>query len=573
MEINWIIKPEGDSKIVENLSQSINVSNRIANLLVQRNITNYDQAKAFFRPSLDNLYNPFLMQDMHKAVDRLNMAVNNNERILVYGDYDVDGTTSVALIYSFLQKRHSNIDYYIPDRYAEGYGISYKGIDYADDNDCSLIIALDCGIKANKKIDYANNKNIDFIICDHHTPGNQIPKAVAVLDPKRADCNYPYKELSGCGVGFKLLQAFCINNKLPIKELWYYLDLVAVSIGSDIVEITGENRILAYFGLKILNSKPCVGLQALKINSGFEDKEMTISDVVFKIGPQINAAGRIKSGRDAVKLLIEKDPEYAQDLGFAIKSYNEERKNIEKTITDEAFAMLAADSLCEQKKSTVLFNKNWHKGVIGIVASRVIEHYYKPTIILTESNGMATGSARSVSGFDLYSAIDKCSNLLESFGGHKHAAGLTLKIEKLEAFTQKFEKEVSAVITADQLIPKIQIDEILDFANIKNSFFNVLRQFAPFGPGNMSPIFMSEDIQNTGYSRIVGKTEEHVKFDIMDKDNYKFSGIGFSMADKFSIIEKEKFNICYSVEENEFMGETRLQLRIRDVKQTINFTS
>ncbi len=566
MTNKWIIKPQGNSELVENLSKELNINKHIANMLVQRNITTFDEAKDFFRPSLEKLHDPFLMQDMQKAVDRLNTALTANERILVYGDYDVDGTTSVALMYSFLSTLHQNIDYYIPDRYDEGYGISYKGIDYASETNCSLIIALDCGIKANAKVDYATPKGIDFIICDHHTPSEELPQAVAVLDPKRRDCNYPYKELSGCGVGFKLLQALTIQNNYSREKLWQYLDLLVVSIASDIVYITGENRILAHYGLKQLNTEPRTGLKALIDNSEFGDKVMNISDVVFNIGPQINAAGRIESGKSAVKLLIEQNKSEANELALKIKTHNQQRKDLDRKITEEALSIIAASPAMQKRKSTVLYKEDWHKGVIGIVASRVIEHHYKPTIVLTKSKGMATGSARSVAGFDLYSAIDACSDLLESFGGHKHAAGLTLKIENIEKFTQQFEYEVSTRITDEQLTPKILIDDVIKLSDITPKFYRIMKQFAPFGPGNMSPVYASENISDTGYSRLVGKTKEHVKFDLIDEDDIRFGGIGFSMSDKFPIIEKRKFALCYSVEENEFMGNTSLQLRVRDVK-------
>ncbi len=569
MTNKWIIKPQGNQQLVGNLSKELNINKHIANMLVQRNVTTFDEAKDFFRPSLEKLHNPFLMQDMQKAVDRLNTALYANERILVYGDYDVDGTTSVALMYSFLRELHKNIDYYIPDRYDEGYGISYKGIDYAAETNCSLIIALDCGIKANAKVDYATQKGIDFIICDHHTPSDEIPQAIAVLDPKRSDCNYPYKELSGCGVGFKLLQALTIYNNYSIENLWQYLDLLVVSIASDIVHITGENRILAHYGLKQLNTEPRIGLKALISNSDLGDKVMNISDIVFNVGPQINAAGRIESGKSAVKLLIEQDQSYASELALKIKTHNQQRKDLDRKITEEALTIIAESPAMQKRKSTVLYEEDWHKGVIGIVASRVIEHHYKPTIVLTKSKGMATGSARSVAGFDLYSAIDACSDLLESFGGHKHAAGLTLKIENIEKFTQQFEYEVSTRITDEQLVPKILIDDVIKLSDITPKFYRIMKQFAPFGPGNMSPIYASEKVSDTGYSRLVGKTQEHVKFDLIDENDIRFGGIGFFMSDKFSIIAKNEFALCYSIEENEFMGNTSLQLRVRDVKTSM----
>jgi len=567
MKHKWNVKPDGDNEIVGRLSKELNVRKSIANMLVQRGITTFEQARDFFRPSLNNLHDPFLMKDMEKAVARLNQALNKNERILIYGDYDVDGTTSVALVYSFLKEIHENIDFYIPDRYSEGYGISFKSIDYAIENKINLVIALDCGIKANEKIEYANSKKIDFIICDHHTPGDLIPETVAVLDPKRTDCSYPFKDLSGCGVGFKFLQAISIDRKMPMEMLWEYLDLVAVSIASDIVGITGENRILASFGLKSLNESPRMGLQAMIKTAGIDGRDISISDVVFKIGPRINAAGRIESGRSAVKLLIEENEEFAAEMSNKINVHNETRQNLDRIITQEALGMINADEVLKSRKSTVLFNKKWHKGVIGIVASRLIENYYRPTVVLTESMGFATGSARSVEGFDLYAAVDHCSDLLESFGGHMHAAGLTMKLENLDKFIKKFEKFVSDTITPEQLIPQINIDERIDFAEITPQFFRIMNQFSPFGPGNMSPIYLTEHVRDNGYTRIIGKTEEHLKLDLIDVQNSKQQGIGFFMANYYKLIKENKnFNICYSIEENEFNGKVTLQLRLRDIQ-------
>ncbi len=569
MQYKWLIKQAASPEEIENIKPERDVSITILNMLVQRGIKSREEAKSFFYPDLDNLHNPFLMKDMDKAIARLEKAFENNERILVYGDYDVDGTTSVAMVYSFLKKIHENIDYYIPDRYTEGYGISFKGIDYAEENACSLIIALDCGIKANEKIDYANNKSIDFIICDHHTPGEVIPAAVAVLDPKRTDCTYPYKELSGCGVGFKLLQAFCLKRNIQITLLYDLLDLVAVSIASDIVEITGENRILAYFGLKKINQNPRTGIKAIIETSGHKASELSISDIVFKVGPRINAAGRIASGRSAVKLLIEENVEFAAEMSDKINKHNETRQNLDRSITEEALGMIESDEKLKAKRSTVLFGPGWHKGVVGIVASRVIESYYKPTIILTESNGLATGSARSVNGFDLYQAIDSCSDLLCNFGGHKHAAGLSMKIEDLGIFTERFEKYVSQNIKEDQLMPKIEIDQCIVFSEINNKFFQLIKRFAPFGPGNMAPVYMSEKIMDSGGSRLVGKTEEHLRFELKDGTGNKFTGIGFFMKEHLKLIKENRpFNICYTIEENEFNGQTSLQLRIRDVQVT-----
>jgi len=567
MKYRWNIKPDGDAALVDKLCRELNVKWSIANMLVQRGITSFEEARDFFRPSLDKLHDPFLMKDMDKAVSRLNQALTANERILIYGDYDVDGTTSVALVYSFLREIHQNIDFYIPDRYTEGYGISFKSVEYAIENKIDLVIALDCGIKANDKISYANENKIDFIICDHHTPGEHLPDAYAVLDPKRDDCNYPFKDLSGCGVGFKFLQAFSIENKLSFDKLWEYLDLVVVSIASDIVGITGENRILASFGLKSLNKSPRTGLMAMIKIAGLEGKEITISDVVFKIGPRINAAGRIESGRSAVKLLIEENKEFAQEMCDKINTHNETRQSLDRNITEEALGMINSDEMLQNKRSTVLFNKGWHKGVIGIVASRLIENYYRPTVILTESMGFATGSARSVDGFDLYAAVDYCSDLLESFGGHKHAAGLTLKVENLKKFENKFEEYVSQNITNDQLIPRINIDERIDFAEITPQFFRIMNQFGPFGPGNMSPIYLTEHVRDAGYSRIVGKTEEHLKLDMIDEHDSPQQGIGFFISDLYQLVKDNKpFNICYSIEENEFNGKITLQLKIRDIQ-------
>ncbi len=568
MESKWVLKPEGNSEMVERIEKELNVSKVIANMLVQRGMETFDEAKAFFRPELDHLHDPYLMKDMDKAIARINRALEKNEKILVYGDYDVDGTTSVALVYSFLKEIHSNIDYYIPDRYSEGYGISYKGIDFADENSFDLVIALDCGIKAVEKIEYANNKGVDFVICDHHNPGENIPQAVAVLDPKRKDCAYPYKELSGCGVGFKLLQALTIKNELNFDNLLSFLDLVAVSIASDIVPITGENRILAYYGLKRLNESPRLGLKSIIEITGLMKKEIGISDCVFKIGPRINAAGRIESGRSAVELLVAENKEYAWEMSRKINEINETRQNFDRNITEEALSIINESSELQEGKSTVLYKEDWHKGVIGIVASRVIEHFYKPTVILTKSNGKATGSARSVAGFDLYSAIEACSDLLENFGGHKHAAGLTMKPENVEKFRLKFESEVARTITPDQLVPKIKIDAQLSFTKITPKFYRIIKQFSPFGPGNMSPVYVTENVSDSGYSKAVGQEETHLKLDVVDESRARMQGIAFSMAEDYlpSIKQKKDFDICYSIEENEYMGRTSLQLRVREIK-------
>ncbi len=566
MKNKWIIKTKADLNKVEYISTLLNIDTILSTLLVHRGIENFEQAKTFFRPNINDLHDPFLMKDIDLGVNRIEKAIKNNEKILIYGDYDVDGTTSVALVYLFLSNFYNNIDFYVPDRYKEGYGISLKGIDYASENNISLIIALDCGIKAVDEIKYANKKNIDFIICDHHTQGNIIPEAIAVIDPKQKNCNYPYKELSGCGVGYKLLQAYSIKNNIPNSVLNKYIDLVLVSIASDIVPITGENRILAFWGLKKINANPLIGLKSLIDISQASDKEISISDCVFKIGPRINAAGRIKSARSAIELLISENKELANEIAETINQLNTERKELDKKITEEALEIIISDDKLIKQKTTVLYKNDWHKGVIGIVASRLIETYHRPTIVLTESKGMLTGSARSVYGFDLYNAIDSCNELLESFGGHMYAAGLTLKLENFEKFKTKFEKVVSETITPEQLIPKINIDASIDFNIITPKFYRILKQFAPFGPENMSPVFMSKNVKDTGYSKIVGATKEHLKLDVKDVNNDRISGIGFSFADYYPIVSKSNFDICYAISENEYMGLSKLQLMVKDIK-------
>jgi single-stranded-DNA-specific exonuclease len=568
MEKYWKIKEGGCRADIEKLIYELKISHVLANLLIQRSITNYDLAKEFFRPSLENLHDPFLMKDMDAAVHRLDDATSNGEKILIYGDYDVDGTTSVAMTYSFLKKFYSNIDYYIPDRYTEGYGISAKGIDYAADNHVSLIIALDCGIKAVEKISYAKSKGIDFIICDHHTPGEKLPDAAAVLDPKRSNCPYPYKELSGCGVGFKLLQAFSTRRNIPPDILLDYIDLLAVSIASDIVPITGENRILTCYGLKKLQDNPCIGLTAIKHVAGLEDRPLVVEDIVFRIGPRINAAGRMESGKQAVDLLISNNPEEAFVLCDKINVHNQTRRNIDKIITEEAIKNIK-QSEKRYKYSTVLFNPEWHKGVVGIVASRLIETYYRPTIILTESNGFATGSARSVDGFDLYEAINACSDLLESFGGHMYAAGLTLKKDNVQKLRDRFEEVVKETITPEQLVPQINIDAELNFGDITPKFYRVLKQFEPFGPGNLNPVFFAENVADNGQGRRVGASGEHLKLNLIQEENpfNDVPAIAFGQGDKFNkITNGNTFDIAYSITENHFRGETSLQLNIKDIK-------
>ena len=568
MEKYWKIKESGQRSDIDKLVYELNINYVLANLLVQRDIRTFDQAREFFRPSLENLHNPFLMKDMEAAANRIVEAIERKEKILIYGDYDVDGTTSVALTYSFLKNYYDNIDYYIPDRYTEGYGISTKGIDYAATRKVGLIIALDCGIKAVEKIDYAKKKSIDFIICDHHTPGDKLPDAVAVLDPKRADCEYPYKELSGCGVGFKLLQAYSAKNNISFDELLEYIDLVAVSIASDIVPITGENRILTYFGLKKLEESPCTGLKAIKCISGIEDRPLTVEDVVFRIGPRINAAGRMESGKQAVDLLISQNADEAFVLCDKINTHNQTRRNIDKNITEEAIKEI--EKLGENfKYSHVLYNPTWHKGVVGIVASRLIESYYKPTIVLTESNGFATGSARSVDGFDLYEAINECSELLESFGGHMYAAGLTLKKENVQALRERFELIVSEKITPEQQIPQIDIDAELNFSNITDKFYRILKQFEPFGPGNMNPVFFAENVSDNGQGRKVGAGGEHLKLNLIQEENpfNDIPAIAFGQGHKFEkTTQGNTFDIAYTITENHFRGQTTIQLNIKDIK-------
>jgi len=568
MEKVWKIKDNGFDKDIGKLSKELNIDLVFSTLLVQRGVRTYEQAEAFFNPDIKDLYDPFLMADMDKAVERIEKAISNKEKILVYGDYDVDGTTSVAMVYSFFKKHYNKLEYYIPDRYNEGYGISFKGIEYAALNRFKLIIALDCGIKAIEKIEYAKDKGIDFIVCDHHTPGDILPDAVAVLDPERKNCKYPFKYLSGCGVGFKLLHAYSLKNEIPFDELTQYLDLVAVSIASDIVPLIDENRILAHYGLKKLNNNPCEGLKAIISCSGIEDKQIAIDDIVFKISPRINAAGRIKSGKQAVDLLISNNTEEAILLCEKINTFNQARRNIDKNITEEALKEI--DSFEDGNRySTVLYNRNWHKGVVGIVASRLIESFYKPTIILTESNGFAAGSARSVIGFDLYNAISQCSDLLESFGGHRYAAGLTLKIQNVPKLKERFEKIVKDSITPEQLIPQIEIDAELNLRSITPKFYKILKRFEPFGPDNVNPIFFAESVVDNGYGRVVGSGEEHLKLSLVQEEEpfNVFPAIAFNQASHFNKISQgREFDIAFTLAENHFRGRTTMQLNIKDIK-------
>ncbi len=570
MEKIWNLKKQGGQNEVKHLSVALNVNMVIARLLVQRGIKTFDEAKMFFRPRLSDLHDPFLMKDMDKAVERLELAIANKEKVIIYGDYDVDGTTSVALMYSFLKPRIDEIEYYIPDRYSEGYGISPKSINYAIDNGFTLIVALDCGIKAVEKIADAKARGLDYIICDHHNPGDEVPPAVAVLDPKQVDCNYPEKELSGCGVGFKLAQAFCQKNNLEQEEIYDLLDLLVVSIASDIVPITGENRVLAYYGLKRLNSNPGIGLQTIINLAGIADTEITISDIVFKIGPRLNASGRIEHGKTSVQILVEDDDEKAKLIGDEIDSFNEIRKTLDRDITQDALDMVDKSVEVQAMNSTVLYNRDWHKGVVGIVASRVTEKYYCPTIILTESNGLATGSARSVRDFDLYEAIGQCSDLLESYGGHMYAAGLTMKIENIPEFKRRFEEIVTNQITDMQQTQTIEIDAKITLSEITPRFYRILKQFAPFGPRNMAPVFVTEDVFDAGTSRLVGKNQEHLKLDLVEPDVNSgiFPGIAFNQSNAYELITSGlPFDVCYSITENEYRGKTNLQLFLKDIKK------
>jgi single-stranded-DNA-specific exonuclease len=583
MEKRWVVKEKVDQEVVLELSRALNISTLLATLLVQRGVTNFNEAKTFFRPKLLQLHDPFLMKDMDKAIDRIEAAITNQERILVYGDYDVDGTTAVSLVYTFLKSLYKDIDFYIPDRYSEGYGISKAGVEFAHENNFKLVIALDCGIKAVGNITYAASLGVDFIIVDHHRPGDTLPPACAILDPKQPDCNYPYKELSGCGLGFKLVQAFSKRNAMPFKRLEKFLDLVVVSIASDIVPITGENRILAFFGLKLINSNPRPAFTAIlhysniKKKSDFSfveeefvfNRKLTISDLVFLIGPRINAAGRMESGKNSVELLISNTIEIAIEKAQQINQFNTERRNLDMQITQHALEIISQDQLNTNKKATIVYHPDWHKGVLGIVASRMTESYYRPTIVLTKSNGLITGSARSVKDFDIYNAIDECYELLEHFGGHKYAAGLSIKPENFDAFRDKFEEIVSGTIQDHMLIPEIEIDAKIKLNNISSNFYKILRQFAPFGPENMSPTFMSEGVVDTGYAGIVGKN--HLKLSVIHPDisGFPVSGIAFQQGDKLPIIQSGKhFSICYHIEENEWNGHVSLQLNIKDIKPT-----
>ncbi|MCF0173172.1 MAG: single-stranded-DNA-specific exonuclease RecJ [Bacteroidales bacterium] len=567
----WIVKESGNPVLVRQLAQELGIDPVLSNLLVQRGIKSYDEAREFFRPDLGMLHDPFLMVDMQKAVDRIDKAVSSGEKILIYGDYDVDGTTAVALMYIFLKSVISTdrLHYYIPDRYDEGYGLSYKGIDFAHANGCALIITLDCGIKAIEKVKYAASLGIDVIICDHHLPDSELPAACAVLDPKREDNTYPYDDLSGCGVGFKLAQAYAQTHGIHKDKVLELLDLLVVSIASDLVSVTGENRVLAYFGLKQLNSKPRKGLESIIKLSGLDKHLITIDEIVFKIGPRINAAGRMESGRTAVDLLVSGDDESARKIGDEINVHNNERKSIDREITIEAIEMVRNEDAFAGRKSTVVYNPNWHKGVVGIVASRLVEAFYRPTIVLTKSGGFIAGSARSVAGFDLYEAIESCSDLLENFGGHMYAAGLTMKEENFEEFSRRFEEHVASKINDETLTPIVNIDSYLDFKQITPKFFRILKQFQPFGPGNQSPVFLSENVYDNGNGRCVGSDNGHLKLELIQDDSayLPISAIAFNKSDHFEHLHAgNPVDICYSIAENYYRGLANIQLRIKDIK-------
>ena len=576
-ERKWTVHDSGNPEKVGRLATELGVDRVLAELLVQRGVETFEQARRFFRPSLDDLHDPFLMKDMDKAVERLHEAITKGQKILVYGDYDVDGTTAVALVYSFVRRFTKRVEYYIPDRYDEGYGVSYKGLDWASDNGIDLLITLDCGIKAIEKVEYARSKGIDVIICDHHLPENELPGAVAVLDPKREDDHYPFDDLCGCGVGFcgcgvgfKFVQGYSQKYNIDFETLEPLLDLQVVSIASDLVSMVGENRVLAHFGLKRLNDNPRKGLLAMLSLAKLEPGHVTIDDIVFKIGPRINAAGRMESGRLAVELLTAMDDRSAFQIGEKINDNNNERKNIDREITQEALEMVANGTALETENVTIVYNPTWNKGVVGIVASRLVEAYYKPTVVLTKSNGFITGSARSVAGFDLYASIESCADLLENFGGHVYAAGLTMKEEHLEEFCRRMNRFVSGNITKQELTPVVDIDARLDFSQITPKFFRILKQFQPFGPGNSNPVFLTEDVYDAGNGRKVGAGGVHLKLDLMQESQpyRQIPAIGFNMADFYDHIKAgNPIDVCYSIVENFYRGSSTLQLRLKDMRE------
>ncbi len=560
----WTIRPVNE-ETVNRLSDALKINPAICRILALRGVHDYESARLFFRPELSHLPDPFLMKGIRKAVDRIMEAIEWHERIIVYGDYDVDGTTAVALMYSFLKENYKGeLSYYIPHRYREGYGISRQGVDFAHDNGYTLMITLDCGIKSVEIIDYARSLGIDVIVCDHHLPDAQLPPAFSILNPKQKDCTYPFKELSGCGIGFKLASALAMHLKQPMENVYKYLDLVATSIAADIVPMDGENRILAYYGIKRINESPCLAISTLKELGGVT-RPLTISDLVFVIGPRVNAAGRMDDARKAVEFFIETDPEKIPPLAAALHSDNDDRKEVDKSTTEEALALIENDLVMLQRKSTVLYQPHWHKGVVGIVASRLIDHYYRPTILLTSANGKATGSARSVSGFNIYEAIHECRDLLENYGGHFYAAGMTMSENNVDAFIKRFEEIVSSTITADQQVPEIEIDADIPLSFVKPAFFNLIKQLEPFGPANMKPVFMTRGLRDyQGNSSIV--KEMHLRIIAYQENGSVVEGIGFGLADKYDIVKNGPFDMVYNIEENEYNGNTRLQVRLVDVR-------
>ena len=569
-EREWRLRDSGDPENVAQLSAELGIDPVLASLLVTRGVHTFEEARSFFRPSLSALHDPFLMKDMDLAVARLEKAVASQEKILVYGDYDVDGTTAVALVYSFIRRLTSSVDFYIPDRYDEGYGVSKKGIDWASDNGFTLIITLDCGIKAIDKVKYAADKGIDLIICDHHLPEEEIPAAAAVLDPKREDCTYPFDDLSGCGVGYKLVQAYSQKNGLPFESLLPLLDLLVVSIASDLVTVVGENRVLAHFGLKRLNEEPRIGLQAMINLANLEQGHVTIDDIVFKIGPRINAAGRMESGRLAVELLTAETEEAAVTIGSQINDNNNERKSIDREITKAALDMVQDGTCCSSENAVIVYGPDWNKGVVGIVASRLVEAYYKPAFVLTKSNGFVTGSARSVRGFDLYEAISSCADLLENYGGHIYAAGLTLREENLPEFVRRIDKYVGEHISDEMATPIVDVDSEINFSQITPKFFRILKQFQPFGPGNSAPVFLTKNVYDDGNGRKVGPGGQHLKLELIQESQpyHQISAIAFNMASLFEHIRNgNPIDICYSVVENYYRGNSTIQLRIKDMRE------
>jgi len=565
IEKRWALKPVSE-ELVDKLHHALHIHPALCRVLALRGVKDFESSRLFFRPELGHLHDPFLMKGMQKAVERISEAMEWHERIVVYGDYDVDGTTAVALVYSFLREHYNGeIIYYVPHRYREGYGVSRQGIDYAHDNGFTLIITLDCGVRSIENVNYAQSLGIDVIVCDHHLPDDILPAAYAILNPKQKDCKYPFKELSGCGIGFKLITALALYWDLPLEDYVYkYLDLVVTSIAADIVPIEDENRVLAYFGIKKINEAPCLSIDTLKKLGGVQ-RDMTVSDLVFVIGPRVNAAGRMDDARKAVEFFIETDPVKIIELAEVLHSDNFDRKEVDKSITDEALGILQDDELLHDRKSTVLFRPHWHKGVVGIVASRLIDHYYRPTIVLTSANGKASGSARSVSGFNIYEAIHECRALLDNYGGHFYAAGVTLAENRVGEFIEKFEEVVCARITPDQMVPEIEIDAEIPLSLVKPSFYNIIKQFEPFGPTNMKPVFLSRGLyDHQGNSAVV--KEAHIRLVASQSDGTVVDGIGFGLADKFQFVANGPFDIVYHIEDNEYNGSSRLQVRIIDLR-------